>query len=45
MAGWCIVTAVLLLYPPHVSAQMIAFTNNLAMAGGVLQRVVLGAGA
>ncbi len=45
LAGWCIVTGVLFHYQPGVAAQMINFTKNLAIAGGFLQLVAVGAGA
>ena len=45
LAGWCIVTGFLFHYQPGVVGQMINFNKNLAMAGGFLQLVALGAGA
>lgn len=45
MAGFCLVTAVAFHYHPGDTANMINFMKNLAMAGGYLQLVAVGAGA
>lgn len=45
LAAWCIVTGFLFHYQPGVAGQMINFNKNLAIAGGLLQLVAMGAGA
>lgn len=45
LAGWCVVTGVLFHYHPGDQGQMINYYKNLAMAGGFLQLLALGAGA
>jgi putative oxidoreductase len=44
LAAWCVITAVMVHYHPDQIEQMINFYKNIAIAGGLLQIVGLGAG-
>jgi putative oxidoreductase len=44
LAGFCVLTAVIVHYHPHDRMQMINFWKNIAMTGGFLQVVAWGPG-
>ena len=45
LAGFCVISGILFHFHPADQMQMIMFMKNLAMAGGLLQFVINGAGA
>ena len=44
LAGFCVVTAVVVHFQPDNAGQMINYYKNLCMAGGFLQLFAVGAG-